>query len=151
MPEETITLTRTEYQDLVDARDHAIAMRDVATGAMETLADAELDAYLAAPSPLAFWRKRRGLTQAALASEVGITQAYLAQIERGVRTWDVQLYARLAKTLRVPIRIGTPFLCSSSTRAVTASHFSAIVSNIRIGNWMRMHGRFVGIRTTGRW
>ena len=97
----TVTLSRAEYEDLVDARDHALAMRDVVTGAMETLSEAELDEYLAAPTPLAFWRRRRGLTQAALAAEVGITQPYLAQIETGQRTGDVRLHARLAKALRV--------------------------------------------------
>ena len=100
---DTVTLTRAEYQDLVDTRDHAIAMRDVATGAMETLTDAELDAFLQAPSPLAYWRKRRGLTQAVMATTVGITQPYLAQIERGSRGGDVVLYAKLAKALRVRI------------------------------------------------
>jgi DNA-binding XRE family transcriptional regulator len=98
---DTVTLTREEYEDLVDARDHAVAMRDVATGAMETLGEEELDAYLAARTPLAFWRKHRGLTQAALAAEAGVTQPYLAQIEKGIRTGDVRLYARLARTLRV--------------------------------------------------
>jgi len=100
---ETVTLTRQEYEDLIDARDHALALRDVATGAMETLSEAELDEYLAAPTPLAFWRRRRGLTQAALAATVGITQPYLAQIETGQRTGDVRLYARLAKALRLRI------------------------------------------------
>lgn len=98
---DTVTLSRQEYEDLLDARDHALAMRDVATGAMETLTEEELDAYLAAPSPLAFWRQRRGLTQAALAAEAGVTQPYLAQIEAGKRIGDVRLYARLARILRV--------------------------------------------------
>lgn len=100
---ETVTLTRQEYEDLIDARDHALALRDVATGAMETLTEAELDEYLAATTPLAFWRRRRGLTQAALAATIGITQPYLAQIETGQRTGDVRLYARLAKALRLRI------------------------------------------------
>lgn len=100
---DTVTLTRQEYEDLIDARDHAMAMRAVATGAMPTLSSADLDAYLAAATPLAFWRRHRGLTQAALGAGVGITQAYLAQIETGRRGGDVQLYARLAKALRVRI------------------------------------------------
>ena len=100
---DTITLPRQEYEDLVDTRDHAVAMRDVATGAMATLADDELDDYLAEPSPIAFWRRHRGLTQAALAAEIGVSQPYLAQIEGGARTGDVRLYARMAKALRVRI------------------------------------------------
>ncbi|MDI3309513.1 MAG: helix-turn-helix transcriptional regulator [Acetobacteraceae bacterium] len=98
-----MTVPQGEYEDLIDARDHALALRDVATGAMETLTAAELDEYLAAPTPLAFWRRRRGLTQAALAATVGITQPYLAQIETGKRSGDVRLYARLAKALRLRI------------------------------------------------
>jgi DNA-binding XRE family transcriptional regulator len=100
---ETVTLTRQEYEDLVDARDHAVAMRGVATGAVETLTEDELEAYLAAPTPLAFWRARRGLTQAALAERLGITQPYLAQLEAGKRTGNIRLHARMAKALRVRI------------------------------------------------
>lgn len=103
MDSNTITLTWTDYEDLIDARDHAQAMRGVATGAMETLSDAELDAYLAAQSPLAFWRKHRGLTQTALAATAGITQPYLAQIEGGSRDGNVALFAKLARALRVRI------------------------------------------------
>ncbi len=100
---DTVTLTRTECQDLIDARDAALAMCDVASGAMPTVADADVDAYLAAPTPLAFWRKHRGLTQAALAGQAGITQPYLAQIERGHRIGDVVLYSKLAEALKVRI------------------------------------------------
>jgi hypothetical protein len=32
---DTITLTCGEYEDLIDARDHALAMRDIEGGAME--------------------------------------------------------------------------------------------------------------------
>ncbi len=78
---DTGTLSRAEYQDLVDARDAGIAMRDVASGFMPTAADADVKACLAAPTSLAFWRKHRGFTSAALAGQVSITQPYLAQSE----------------------------------------------------------------------
>ena len=100
---DTVILTRAEYQDLIDARDAALALRDVASGAMPVLSETEVDAYLAAPTPLAFWRKHRGLTQAALAAQVGITPPYLAQIERGRRGGDVVLYSKLARALKVRI------------------------------------------------
>jgi DNA-binding XRE family transcriptional regulator len=100
---DTITLTRAEYEDLIDARDHAQAMRDIASGAMETLSGAEVDAYLAAPTPLAFWRRHRGLTQAVLAGRVGIAQSSLAQAETGRRGLKVETYAKLAKVLRTRI------------------------------------------------
>ncbi len=101
--DELVVLTRSEYQDLVDARDHAVAMQQIRSGIMPTLLDAELDDYLAAPTPLAFWRKKRGLTQAALAAACGISQPYLAQIESGKRTGEVGLYAKLSKHLNVRI------------------------------------------------
>lgn len=100
--DELVVLSRQEYQDLLDACDHARAMRDVAAGA-DTLTDAELGEYLAAPTPLAYWRKRRGVTQAQLATLVAISQPYLAQLEAGRRVGDVTLYGRLATALRLRI------------------------------------------------
>jgi DNA-binding XRE family transcriptional regulator len=100
---DTVTLTRAAYEDLIDARDHARAMRDIATGVVETLTGAEVDAYLQAASNLAFWRRHRGMTQAALAAEIGITQPSLAQAESRRRGLSVTTYAKLAKVLRVRI------------------------------------------------
>jgi DNA-binding XRE family transcriptional regulator len=99
----TVTLDASQFQDLIDARDHAIAMREVAAGVMPTLTPDELERYLETPSPLAFWRKHRCLNQAALANFVEISQPYLAQIEAGKRVGDVKLYAKIAKVLRVRI------------------------------------------------
>jgi DNA-binding XRE family transcriptional regulator len=100
---DTVTLDAEEYQDLIDARDHAIAMREVASGAMATLTEDQVKLYLETPSPLGFWRKHRGHSQVALAKLAEISQAYLAQIETGRRVGDVMLYAKLAKILQVRI------------------------------------------------
>jgi DNA-binding XRE family transcriptional regulator len=99
----TVTLDASEYRDLIDARDHAIAMREVGAGVMPTLTPAELEQYLETLSPLAFWRKHRGLNQAALANLIEISQPYLAQIEAGKRVGAVKLYGKIAKVLRVRI------------------------------------------------
>lgn len=103
MDSDTVTVTRAEYEDLIDTRDAVIAVGLVARGEMETLSEVEMDAYLAAPSPLQFWRKHRGLTQTRLAELSSMTQSHLAQAERGQRGLGVATYARLAKTLRVRI------------------------------------------------
>jgi DNA-binding XRE family transcriptional regulator len=95
-------MSEADFQDLLDARDHAEAMRGVAAGA-PTFAKAEVDAYLAARSPLAFWRQRAGLTQKALADKVGVSQAYLAQLEAGEREGGVKVWAQLADVLGVRI------------------------------------------------
>jgi DNA-binding XRE family transcriptional regulator len=102
--EKLVTMTAEEYQDLVDARDAAIAMRDISAGTMPTLEDKYVDDYLAAPTHLAFWRKHRAMTQVALAAAVGISQPYLAQIESGARSSaDIRVYASLARHLGVRI------------------------------------------------
>lgn len=97
------SLNQDEYESLVDARDHAIAMREVAAGAMATIADADMDAYLAAPSPLAFWRTKRGLTQVDLAEAAGITRLDLDEIEHERQDADVVLLVRFARVLRVRV------------------------------------------------
>jgi DNA-binding XRE family transcriptional regulator len=99
---ERVILDRVEYEDLVDARDHAIAMRDIAGGAVP-LSSEEMTAYLASPTALSFWRKRAGKTQADLAAEAGVSQPFLAQIEAGKRRGTVSVLARIAQALGVRI------------------------------------------------
>jgi DNA-binding XRE family transcriptional regulator len=101
--DDTVTMSRAEYQDLIDARDHALAMCAVTSGAMETLSGAELDAYLAAPTPLAYWRRRRGLTQVELARSAEITQPFVAQLEAGERDPSASVLGRIARCLRVRV------------------------------------------------
>ncbi len=98
-----VILDREVYEDLLDARDHAIAMREVVTGAMEAIPESEVDDYLAAPTPLVFWRKKRGYTQSSLAAEMGVSQPFIAQMEGGQRVGDVATLARLARLLSVRI------------------------------------------------
>jgi len=99
---ERVVMDRSEYEDLIDSLHVAKAMREIAEGA-PTLTQAELDAYLAAPTPLAFWRQRENKTQAALADEIGVSQPFLAQIEGGQRQGTIRVLARLAKALGVRI------------------------------------------------
>ena len=47
--ERLVTLTVEEYQDLLDGRHAEATMRGIATGLIQTLSEAEVDAYLAAP------------------------------------------------------------------------------------------------------
>jgi hypothetical protein len=55
-------------EELEDLRGSLIArrvLRDIENGEEEMLASAEADELLAAKTPLAFWRRKRDLTQAA--------------------------------------------------------------------------------------
>ena len=101
--EEMVLISREDYEDLIDASDHAAAMRDIAAGRMGTLTDAELGQYLAAPTPLAFWRQRRGLSEAAAAAAVGVSEAEYAAIESGAAQAELSSYARLARVMKVRI------------------------------------------------
>ncbi|WP_162916719.1 DinB family protein [Dongia deserti] len=49
--------------------------------------------------PVRAWREYRGLNQGHLASIVGISRAYLAQIEGGERTGTLEVMARIARAL----------------------------------------------------
>ena len=64
-----VVMSEADFQDLLDARAHAEAMRGVAAGA-PTFADDEVELIFARrAAPLAFSRQRAGLTQKALADQ----------------------------------------------------------------------------------
>lgn len=96
-------LNEEEYEELIDARDAVDAERRLAAGDTETFSADEVKDYLAAPSPLAFWRKWRHVSAATLADYAGISEERLAELETGQSVADVQTYARLARRLRTPI------------------------------------------------
>src|SRR4051794_15488713 len=90
--EENVILSRKEYDRLLlaaneDAFDARVAKRAIARDE-EVLNEAELDELLSAKSALAFWRKRRGLTQAQLAKRAAIAQGFLSEIEGGRKKGD---------------------------------------------------------------
>jgi DNA-binding XRE family transcriptional regulator len=104
MLKDAVTMSRADYEDLVDSRDHAIAMREIESGTMPMIAEADMDAYLAAPTPLVFWRKHRGMTQTQLAEAAEVSQPYVAQLEAGVKQGAAaSVYGRLARCLGVRI------------------------------------------------
>ena len=89
-----------------DAEDIASAARveaALAAGREELLTLDEVDALCAAPSPLAFWRKKRKFGLDELADRVGAEPVLLTEVEQGDRVPDVFLYQRLADVLRVTV------------------------------------------------
>jgi ribosome-binding protein aMBF1 (putative translation factor) len=101
--EELVVMTREEYEDLQDGAVAAARARDLAEGREELLASEDVEALLKAPTPLAFWRKKRGFIQSTLAADVGVSQNFLSDMERGKAIGDVVLYAKLARRLGVSI------------------------------------------------
>lgn len=101
--EELVVLPRSDYEDLVDALAARKLDAALAAGREELLSAEETAALVAAPAPLTFWRKKRGKTQSQLALEIGASQNFLSDLERGKAKGDVTLYARLARSLSVQI------------------------------------------------
>lgn len=102
--ERLILLSQTEFEQIEYALDRAEINRiqaQAARGECETLTSEEVLEALAAPISLAFWRKKRGLTQKVLAERVGISQSYMAELSSGKRKGDPALFLRLARALGV--------------------------------------------------
>jgi len=60
-------------------------------------------AVAAGAHPVRAWREQRGLNQGQLAAMIGISRAYLAQIEGGERTGTIEVMARIARALDRPL------------------------------------------------
>src|ERR1700736_3031365 len=115
--DDIVILSRKEYDRLLvaaneDVTDAAVAKKAIARNE-ETLSEAELDELLAARTPLAFWRKKRGLTQTELATAAGIAQGFLSEIESGFKTGDVTVLQRIVIALEISLLELVPDLPSS--------------------------------------
>lgn len=88
-------------QDALDARTVDISQDHLRTGEEELLSESDLDALRCAPSPLAFWRARRGASSDALARVGGVPTETVAAMEAGTRTAEPAVYERLARALGV--------------------------------------------------
>lgn len=101
--EELVVLPRGDYEDLVDALAARKVDAALAAGREELLSAEEAAALVATPVPLGFWRKKRGKTQSQLAAEIGVSQNFLSDLERGKAKGDVTIFAKLARRLDVQI------------------------------------------------
>jgi ribosome-binding protein aMBF1 (putative translation factor) len=118
--DDIVILSRKEYDRLLvaaneDVIDAAIARRAIARDE-ETLSESEMDDLLAARTPLAFWRKKRGLTQMELAKAADIAQGFLSEIESGLKTGDVTVLQRIAIALEISLLELVPDLPSGKRK-----------------------------------
>ncbi|WP_198174062.1 helix-turn-helix transcriptional regulator [Mesorhizobium xinjiangense] len=98
-------LPRAELDALQEALASTRDLTAYEAGRLPGLSPEEALEYANAASPLAFWRKYRGFTQAALAEQVGIAQNYLSDIENGKRDGPVSLWLKLAAALGLPLEV----------------------------------------------
>jgi len=101
--EKLAILPAEEYEDMRDALIHQQAVADYRVGRIGALSLDEVRALLAAPTPLAFWRAKRGMTQAALAKAARTTQPHIADLESGKHGGSLDVMARIPKTLHIPV------------------------------------------------
>ena len=118
--DDIVILSRKEYDQLLvaaneDMTDAAVAKKAIARHE-ETLSETELDELLSARTPLAFWRKKRGLTQIELAKAAEIAQGFLSEIENGLKTGDVMVLQRIAVALEISLLELVPDLPSSKRK-----------------------------------
>jgi ribosome-binding protein aMBF1 (putative translation factor) len=116
--EELVVIPLSEYEEL----QHRADEDDAAEEEWARRVIAESDAAIARGDdvllPLEVWRsidrgdnavrvlrKHRRLTQAALSAKVGITQAFLSEIERGRKVGTTETLKALAKALAVPLSV----------------------------------------------
>ncbi len=103
LPEAEFERLRDLAEEATEAHTLAASLERLRTGEDELLSGDDLDALRAAPTPLAFWRGKRGVSAAELARHAGVPEERLGALERGESIGDVQLYRRLARALRVEI------------------------------------------------
>ena len=112
---ETVTLTRAEYEALIerieDAEDLAAVAtaeaREAALGKKRARADylpIELVRRLSAGEhPVRVWRAHRGLTREALATAAGVAPSYLSEIETRRKRGSFSALAKLAAALHISL------------------------------------------------
>ena len=110
--DDIVILSRAEYDALTfgrreeDAADAARAnniLADIERGIETLLTSEQASQLLEAKTPLAFWRKHRGVTQEALSKSVGVAQGFISEIENGAKTGDVQTLATIARALDISL------------------------------------------------
>jgi DNA-binding XRE family transcriptional regulator len=99
--ERLAVLPAEEYEDMSDALIHAQAMADYREGRDEGITLAEMQKLLDAPTPLAFWRAKREMTQASLAQAAGLTEADIEAIETGKVAVTPEVMAKVAAVLKL--------------------------------------------------
>ncbi len=97
--EEFAIVPRQMLEDMLDVEAYEKASEKSGNARAEPLGSEEMRALLAAKTPLAFWRRKRGLTQAQLAKSAKTTQPHIADLENGRSKGSMEIMARVASAL----------------------------------------------------
>ncbi|MBB2964137.1 transcriptional regulator [Methylobacterium sp. R2-1] len=101
LPEAEFERLRELAEDTLDTRTLDASERRLAAGEEELLSEDDLAGLCRAPSPLAFWRGRRGIAADGLAQLCAVEPSLLVAIEQGEVKAEPAIYRRLARALDV--------------------------------------------------
>ena len=104
--EETITLTRKEYDDLIERNsrlEDMLAARDADDGVRVPHQVAL--AIMRGKGPILAFRDYQGMTLRELSERTGIASGYLSEIERGLKPGSASALARIASALGATIDV----------------------------------------------
>lgn len=99
--EDLAVLPRSDDEDLVDALAARDARSALQSGVEELLDGADVQALLDAPSPIAFWRERRGVDLPRFASALDRSSDEAAALDEGATRVPLDHDRRAAAVLRV--------------------------------------------------
>lgn len=102
--QDTVTITRAEYDALIAHNaelEEYIAALEADDGSR--IPHPVALAIIRGDSPLAAFRKHRGLTLRQLTESSGVTASYISEIERGIKPGSMSALARLADALDTTI------------------------------------------------
>ena len=99
-----------EYEKLLEAQEDAEDIKDIETNLKAIQEGKELTvpgevtfAILAGTNPIRAWREYKRIKMIELAGKVGISSAYLSQIENGKRNPTIETLKSIAKELKIDI------------------------------------------------
>lgn len=108
--EEMVMLGRAEYDALVemaemleDVAAYDEAKRRIAEGDDLRVPLEFVDRLIDGENPIRVWRDFRGMTSKDLAKAIGISAAYLSEIETGKKDGSLSVFRNIARALRVDI------------------------------------------------
>ncbi|PLX36726.1 MAG: transcriptional regulator [Hyphomicrobiales bacterium] len=104
--ETLVVLPKSTYDALVNAADITAADRtraDIEAGRDELVPGDIVDRILDGENPVRVWRQHRKLSAKALAADVGISAAYLSEIETGKKEGSVSVLKTIAERLGVDL------------------------------------------------
>ncbi|WP_051311590.1 helix-turn-helix domain-containing protein [Zooshikella ganghwensis] len=86
-----------------DIKEYDEIKKSIAKGETELVPETLVTRLIDGENPIKVWREHRGLTQKELAVKVGITVAYLSQVEKGEWIASTDMYKRIAGELSVDL------------------------------------------------